>query len=213
VKRYNPILKAVTIFAALACVSGCATTASPVIATTISIFKSEKTSIQNTPLRPEFSYLKVTRGQRAALMVLGEIDSHPSGPIEVWFSAEREVLRIQNGRIVGTNGMSVNWIHVKTIPNEKGYTRILDLMPGYQIGVISNMIQENITAPPAFILRQLDAIPAQVLSNLTWVKEYESGSPKAPAAYIGFENKSDRLIGRAGYQCLAADFCLLWQRL
>jgi hypothetical protein len=193
--------------------SGCAALNSPTLATTKKIFQSEKTSIQNAPRRPEFSYLKVIRGQRAALMVLGEIDAHPNGPIEVWFSAEREVLRIQNGRIVGTNGMSVNWLNVKIIPQENGYTRILDQMPGYQIGQISTIIEEKVPAPPAFILRQLDSLSVQVLPSLSWVKEYDPASPQTPAAFIAFEHKDKTPLSRAGYQCLAKDFCLLWQRL
>ena len=55
-------------------------------------------------LNQRFAYLRVTAGKPVAFMALGYVDPHPNGPVEVWYSADREVIRLQNGRLVGTAG-------------------------------------------------------------------------------------------------------------
>src|SRR5450759_1576231 len=66
-------------------------------------------SVDSARLNPNFRYLRVTIGGRVVLLALGYLDSHPQGPIEVWYSAEREVLRLQHGRLVGAVGLTTEW--------------------------------------------------------------------------------------------------------
>ncbi|TXH85944.1 MAG: hypothetical protein E6Q80_08630 [Thauera aminoaromatica] len=62
---------------------------------------------------PAYRYLRTVVDGRSALLVLGYTDPDPATPdappIEVWYSAEGEVVRLQQGRVVGTSGLSTDW--------------------------------------------------------------------------------------------------------
>lgn len=44
--------------------------------------------------------------------MLGYVDAYPQGDVEIWYSAQCEVLRLQNGRLVGAVGLPVEWRRV-----------------------------------------------------------------------------------------------------
>jgi len=49
-----------------------------------------------------------------ALMVKGYIDQDKFGPIDVWYSSDGSVLRLQKGRYLGSVGFDKNWQHVQS---------------------------------------------------------------------------------------------------
>ena len=90
---------------------GCSTSSDAILKTVQSALGRD-TSADRARLNPDFRYLRVTIGRHVALLALGNVDSDPRGPVEVWYSAEREVLRFQNGRLVGSVGLTTEWRNV-----------------------------------------------------------------------------------------------------
>ena len=95
----------------VAALTACSSTSNAILQT-LPYAIGRDSKIANARLNPNFRYLRVTVGGRVVLLALGNTDSHPQGPIEVWYSAEREVLRLQNGRLVGAVGLTTEWREV-----------------------------------------------------------------------------------------------------
>ena len=177
-----------------------------------------------TELDRRFAYLRATAGKNVAFLVLGYVDPHLQGPVEVWYSADKEVLRFRNGRLVGASGMQTEWrqVHVPDLPtwkelaNRKSpYTwhRVRDVMPGYQFNIRDELRLHTI-APPAG-----SALQGIASSSLTWFEETMVQAPSSgsdvqalpPARYaVNFSGHSEKVV--YGEQCLSADLCLTWQR-
>lgn len=170
------------------------------------------------PLNPKFRYLRVTINRRVALLVLGYLDRHPQGPIEVWYSADREVLRLQNGRVTGATGLTTEWRNV-ALPVLPSWTAIAgaskpvdwvrtrDVMPGYRYGV-QDALRIRVAEPPtATLLQRLEP------KTLTWFEEAMSADSRAlPPARYGVELQSGRELVVYGEQCLEPELCFAWQR-
>jgi hypothetical protein len=175
-------------------------------------------------LDPRFAYLRVTAGKRVAFLALGYVDAHPQGPIEVWYSADREIIRLQNGRVVGVAGTLTEWrqVRVPVLPSWRelarqqtpyNWQRIRDVMPGYQFN-LRDALQLKVIAPPA--QSALLVIPP---ASLTWFEESLAPVPDRqvdantlrPARYaVEFSGEAERVV--YGEQCVSAETCLTWQR-
>ena len=92
-------------------VSGCSSGSQAIVDTARSVWGGPAAA-DSARLNPRLRYLRVSVDGRVALLVLGYVDAHPRGRIEVWYSAQHEVLRLQNGRIVGATGLTTEWRHV-----------------------------------------------------------------------------------------------------
>jgi hypothetical protein len=190
-------------------------------------------SVDNARLNPNFRYLRVTIGGRVALLALGNVDSHPQGPIEVWYSAEREVLRLQNGRLVGAVGLTTEWreVSLSELPSWSvaaradqalRWTRTRDVMPGYRFGVKDALALRVVAEPKPSALQGLDP------QRLTWFEERVESAPMwGLSAVFGDSSSADIPLPLARYavdlqggretvvygeQCLAPDLCFTWQR-
>lgn len=190
-------------------------------------------SVANARLNPNFRYLRVTIGSRVVFLALGNEDSHPQGPIEVWYSAEREVLRLQKGRIVGAVGLTTEWRNVvlPELPSWSAITRaqepvswvrIRDVMPGYRFGVRDKLVLRVLPPPRNSALQgpdpqslnwfeerlqpdSLARFPATLFTGLA----VDSGLPPARYAVDLREGKETVVYAE---QCLAPDLCFSWQR-
>lgn len=207
--------------------SACASSTSAVIDSIRNVVSNNSaTAVARAQLNPAYRYLRVTTGGRVALLVLGYVENHPQGPIEVWYSSDREVLRIQNGRIVGAVGLSIEWrnVNLSTSPSwaviaksrSHRVSRVRDVMPGYRFGVREDVVTV-ITEPPG--RSELQGIDPKAL---TWFSE--SATPEVPAASrneryarlplarfaVSIEKGSEQVV--YGEQCLSAEFCFTWQR-
>ena len=182
------------------------------------------TQPETSKLDPKFAYLRVTRGWHVGLLWRGNVEKGPAGPVEVYYSSTGEVLRLQNGRIVGALGLSTEWRHVtvqapawssaaKTSAAE--VMRLRDVMPGYRSGVRDELALRRVGVPSRNTLKGID--PAA----LTWFEEAarERGfrlpgvaSETLPAALyaVSFEGGQETVV--YSEQCLAADLCFTWQR-
>lgn len=183
-------------------------------------------SVNTAPLRPDLQYLRVTTNGTPALLVLGDLDQDAEGrPVQVWYSAGKEVLRLQNGRLVGLAGTPVEWRNValprdlpawQTIQAPTSYLRSRDEMPGYRIGIHELVQVRPISAPSGTSLLGVDR------STLRWYEETISPAPDSslvatsafkplpPARYaVRIEGGTARAV--YGEQCLDADLCIQWQ--
>jgi len=201
------------------------------IVQTISNVVPRGASAAQAPLNPNFRYLRVTVDGRLALLALGYIEPASPAPIEVWYSAEREVLRFQSGRLVGATGLPAEWRNVK-VPDLPAWSvlarhgeplhwvRGRDVMPGYRYGITDNLTLRPIQAPARSALEGFDA------RQLTWFEETSQNEMNTPASHSGAVDKVMRLPharyavdlrgGKEevvyGEQCLSADLCFTWQR-
>jgi hypothetical protein len=172
------------------------------------------------PLNPNFRYLRVLVAGRLTVLVLGEIEPHPQGPIEVWYSPSREAVRLQNGRLVGVTGVVTEWRGVRLPALEswsvlarsaepRVWTRGRDVMPGYRFGV-EDVLSLRVIAPPTdSLLKDVDP------KRFTWFEEQhlprrkdESVLPTARYA-VDFSGGQERVV--YGEQCVATDLCFSWQ--
>lgn len=219
---------AILLVAALsACSAG-----STAILQTLPYAYGRRPGVDDARLNPDFRYLRVTIRSRVVLLALGNVDNHPQGPIEVWYSAEREVLRLQNGRFVGAVGLTTEWrgVALPELPSwsmaaraDQAYrwTRTRDVMPGYRFGVKDALSLRVIPQPTRSELKGLDP------QRLTWFEESAESGPAAvlsavfgrssvdtplPPARYAVDLQDGRETVVYGEQCLAPDLCFTWQR-
>jgi hypothetical protein len=205
---------------------GCGTSTTAVIDSLRHALPTDSQSVDRLPLNPNFRYLRVTIAGRTVLLVLGYTENHHQGPIEVWYSAEREVLRIQNGRIVGAAGTTTEWRNVKfspfpswaSIAKPEGagtrLSRVRDEMPGYRYGITDDLMLSTVPPPQRSALSGVDP------GSLAWFQEtivpkdqLANSNQKQHAASryaVKFDKAGDIVV--YGEQCLSPTFCLTWQR-
>jgi hypothetical protein len=216
----------------VATLSGCSASSNAILQTLPYAYRRNP-GVDSARLNPNFRYLRVTIGGRVALLALGNVDSHPQGPIEVWYSAEREVLRLQHGRLVGAVGLTTEWrdVSLPELPSwsvaaraNQAYLwiRTRDVMPGYRFGVKDALSLRVVSEPKRSALQGLDP------QRLTWFEERaESGSVAGLSAVFGNSSTVDIPLPPARYavdlqggretvvygeQCLAPELCFTWQR-
>lgn len=170
-------------------------------------------------LNPAFRYLRVQSDGRVAYFVLGYLDPHPDGLIEVWYSGEREVLRLQRGRIVGVTGTEIEWPAVKLIDapawsvdmNATSFQRVRDVLPGYRFGIQETMQIQAIKPPKKTALQQLSK------ADLFWFEETAiskatTGVSTLPPTLYALKQDQGNVNVVYAETCLAKNLCFSWQR-
>jgi len=204
----------------VAAIGGCATSTNAIVQTVQSALGRGR-GIEEAKLNPDFRYLRVTIGGRVVLLALGYLDKHPQGTIEVWYSAEREVVRLQNGRLVGASGLITEWRNVvlrdlpdclKLAGSEAAFrwSRARDVMPGYRYSVRDTLSLSVIPPPEKSALQGLDP------KELTWFEERSFDETfskiELPAARYAVAIGGGQGIVVYGEQCLSPQTCFTWQR-
>jgi len=173
------------------------------------------------PINPAFRTMRITTAGTQATLVLGEIEQSPSGSIEVWFSAQREVIRIQDGRIVSTSGLRTNWVRSDYKPigtkNDLGGSWRLtrDIAPGWTYGLVIDIKRVAVSEMPRALGKFFTPALQSKSGGVLWVSEspidpdLRSGQPWQ-TAYFARTVQGQVL---AGYQCLDAELCLAWEKL
>ena len=170
-------------------------------------------------LNPRFAYLRATVQGRAAFLALGVEEAAPGGSVKYWYSADREMLVFQNGRVVEASGLTTEWRKVTldgvpswraaaAAPDGVVFTRTRDVMPGYRYGVEDRLSLRRIDVPRSTRLLRVDA------AQLTWFEERitrTDGGP-LPAAIYGVDLRDGREEVVYGEQCLAPELCFTWQK-
>jgi hypothetical protein len=166
-----------------------------------------------------YRYLWAKSNDSKALLVLGAVEPSDSGSIEVWFSANQEILRIQTGalgRIVSTRGLQTDWVRssLRVNPNVSGSLKVLlrerDVMPGWRYGLTETLRQTSFRKPPRLARQKFRPELLNSKKVTSWLME---NSPQAPelGESVYARDAAGQVI--AGYQCLAADLCIAWERL
>ncbi|MEZ2295915.1 YjbF family lipoprotein [Variovorax sp. RCC_210] len=167
---------------------------------------------------PNFRYLKTTVNGRAIYMVLGYVDKRADGQVEVWYSSAGEVIKLLNGHLAGTTGLSVDWREVRfsSLPSWQGdaakstsYSRERDLMPGYRFGVRDDVVRTPI-APP-----KNSALSATAAGPLQWYEERSVSRPanlSLPAARFAVSAASGTPQVVYSEQCISSDLCMSFER-
>jgi len=166
-------------------------------------------------LNPAYDFLRVTAQGRIAYMARGSAEQTPEGRIDVWYSGDREVMRLRDGRLVGMVGTTTEWrrVVVPSLPDwrevAKGpvvhWTRIRDVMPGYRMGIGDALTLRRTSAPKDTALVRLDA------DQYTWFEESSQGTDLPPARYAVDLRGAEAVVVYAE-QCLSSNFCVSWQR-
>ena len=164
---------------------------------------------------PAYSYLRVeVQGRPPALLGLGYRDPGSMGQVDVWYSAQREVIRTSAGRIVGTAGLEVDWRAVRyrksppawdaAMSAEFEFERVRDVMPGYRFEIRERMTLSRVdAAPPGTRATRLPQAVAWYVERV--VSPEPAELPSAVYAVARSGGKSTVLYSR---QCLSADLCL-----
>jgi hypothetical protein len=214
----------------LVALSSCSPASNSMLQTLRHVASSGDSSANARP-NPNYRYLRVTIAGRVVLLALGNEDMDPLGPVEVWYSAEREVLRLQNGRLVGAVGLTAEWRNVvlSEMPSWSAlargdqafrWTRVRDVMPGYRFGLRDALSLRVMPQPRKSELQAMDP------RRLTWFEEQadaehvagssRGGSPGSgemlPPARYAVEFRDGKEIVVYAEQCLAPDLCFTWQR-
>jgi hypothetical protein len=170
-----------------------------------------------------YRYMRVeVSGRPTALMVMGYVDPHPAGEIESWYSAGREVIKIQNGRVVSTAGLETDWLAVR-YPDQLlkwedvpaggiALQRHRDQMPGYGYGVQEVLWVTPLAAPPTE--RLPPSLPLGLASSYRWFQQDTRSSTAEPLPRAWFAWGKHRGVQTIVYseQCLSPSLCLKMQR-
>jgi len=205
------------LFALATCLAGCAVEpASQAVVDAYRLMRSEGVAQQPAvELNPNFRYLRVQIGTREVFMVLGYVDQLPDGPVQVWYSADADVLRLRDGRVVGatmksgTDWLSVTFAHLpswEAVGSQAVFDRARDESPGYRYGIKEKLLIRRITPPDD---SQLKLVPA---SSLTWFEEtVQGGADGLPARYaVSLDGAGTHQVVYAE-QCLSSEYCFSWQ--
>jgi Group 4 capsule polysaccharide lipoprotein gfcB, YjbF len=207
--------------------AGCATRQS-VLSETISALWSQGGNAAlavSVPANPDmrYRYMRVeVQGKPAALMVMGYADPDPAGEIETWYSASREVIKTQNGRIVFTAGLDTDWVAVRYAIPPKNWDSVpasglvlqrqRDQMPGYAYGVVDTLwVAPLATAPKEHLPMSL---PLNVASSYQWFQQDTHSVVGEPLPRAWFAWGKHRGMQTIVYseQCLSPSLCLKMQR-
>ncbi len=184
---------------------------------TVGAARRSAEAVDRHPLNPAFRYLRVTGGGQTALLVLGYEDASPDGPIEVWYSGDRQVIRLAQGRVVGASGLPVEWSGV-VLPALPAWSQLVareaplawerrrDVSPGYRYGLTDRLTLRPVPTGRAGTLVGYN--PAA----LRWFEEHGAAGNLPPARYAVDPAAPGGAVVVYGEQCLDASFCLTWQR-
>lgn len=180
------------------------------------IFTSKGDNSDSEQLNRSLRYLRVVAPGGVSLLVLGYVEPNALGPIQVWYSSNGEVLRIQNGHVVGLTGTTVEWRHVAMSavppwhnigPTNLRYTRTRDVMPGYLFGM-NDQLDIRLTPAPAG--SNIAAKPVELAQNLKWFEAREVSNKLPPARYA-VESLNGVSTVVYGEQCFSQAYCISWQ--
>jgi hypothetical protein len=214
----HPLSHLAVFVAVLTILSACSSASTAMLDTARAALRGGSAA-ENVQLNPNFQYLRMTIGKRAAYVALGYTVQHPNGPIQVWYSGDLEVLRIQNGRIIGAIGVATEWRDVsisaptwttaKTASEPLRVVRTKDVMPGYRFGARDDLALRPIPAPSGSSLQNEDPLA------LSWFEERMIGSTletRLPAARYAVDFRGGRESVVYAEQCLSLELCFTWQR-
>lgn len=172
--------------------------------------------VRTARLDPQFEYLRVVVDGRLALLARGVIDQREGRNLEVFFSADREVLKLSSGRLEEfSNGRR----HILVQPPgadyppwnldaSTDYSVEIDVRPNYRFSIQQRRVLRPLLQPPKKTkLKDID--PA----SLKWFEELpldHSTAHRRSLFGVRFEAGAPQVV--YSEQCIASDLCLTIQR-
>jgi hypothetical protein len=102
----------------------CTSVSDGALETAKSAFTNTSKLIEQTSLNYQLSYLRVNVSGLDALLVKGYIDKDSNGSIDVWYASDGSILRLQEGRYLGSIGFDNNWQNV-SYQNTPNFNKIV----------------------------------------------------------------------------------------
>jgi len=218
--------------AALLLLAGCASGGSAMMQTTqLWVQQVLLGSGDGLPQKPDprFRYLRVEMPNLTpGLWVLAFVDPHAMGEIEVWYSAQNQVIKLQNGRIVATHGLAVDWPAVRfaaappawaALAADKGaaakaFERQHDELPGYRYGVRERLALQTLAQAP--LLAGPGSLAPDLATRYAWFSETATPHDGTVGGILTNWYAWGLHLGQRtvvfSEQCLKPDFCLRLQR-
>lgn len=179
-----------------------------------------------TEFDPQFHYLRVVVDNKVIFLASDTPSINGIGMSTVWYSAEREVLRFRDGRLIGAIGLTTEWRNVvmpefpawselALIFEPVRWVRTRDVMPGYRLGVHDALVLKRIAPPSDSHLKGVDP------HSLTWFEERleiqrnNESVPQAdvlPTARYAVNTRVDKGAVVYGEQCVSTNLCFSWQQ-
>jgi len=179
------------------------------------------------PLMPDlrYRYMRLeVQGHPPALLVLGYLELDPQGEVSVWYTGNQEVLRIQNGRVVGVTGTAQDWQRTRFTPVPPDWTHVAaqgvdyvrerDELQAYRFGHTEQVhLSEWQGLPPIDLPFTL---PRPKAAEYRWFRESVisasgAGGPTMPDAWFAWGRHRGVETIVYSEQCIAPDFCLKLQ--
>lgn len=209
--------------ASLLVAGGCTSGGRALLATATHMYGGASAEASPPPRNSQLNYLRAHLGQREVYLALGYVDPLPEGPTEVWYSGSGEVLRIRQGRIVGTTGLTTDWRAVRFAAQPSWaalasrpdtpvrFTRERDLMPGYRFGVRDEVRIAAIAPPARSRMAQQHAAPVQWFEERSTTVPARDALPPARFAVTRVDDGGEPQVVYSE-QCLTRDLCLSLER-
>ena len=89
--------------------NGCSSQSGAAWQTLQMVFKDEASRIEKSTPQNNLTYLRANINGLDVLLVKGYVDPGSNGSIDVWYSSDGSVMRIQQGRYLGSIGFDQNW--------------------------------------------------------------------------------------------------------
>jgi hypothetical protein len=170
-------------------------------------------------LKPGFEYILIeidgrktamALGSREVLLLQGQEQLH-----ERWYSGQREMIHMVNGRLHTAVGLTVEWRNQRSTPpawvvvgqtqDNLTWRRELDIMPGYRFGH-TDQVKTRVSSAP----KDAPILPSDARWFSDWVR-----SPQPLGGDWVFEQHFALHQGKVVYseQCLAPTVCFKFQPL
>jgi len=191
--------------------SGCASSLSGVIDTVADVVYPDR-KVSEKLLDPGFQYLRIQVNGRLAFLARGAIDDLKSKPLEVFFSADRETLKLLDGRIVeySSSGRHIA-IQSETPPaswtvESRSFALFRESRPEYMVS--RHMLSRRLIVGTPKPLNLIGIAP----ESLTWFEETTEGSAfgNARSIYAIRRGKNGSEVVYSE-QCIAPDLCFTVQ--
>ena len=213
---------------AVAGLSACASGGSALVESfqmlAVQAMSGEQASALPRAYNPKMRYLRAQlNNEPVALLVLGYVDTTPQGEVEVWYSANSEVLKLMDGRVLATQGLPLDWIGVRFDPRPTWpslgsetpiFVRTHDELPSYRFGVREAVQTQAWSQTPA--TRWSPPSEIQGAKNLQWFKETARATGALGSAEVSWfarNSQSGDAVVVYSEQCLAPMLCLRLQRV
>jgi hypothetical protein len=206
---------------ALAGLTGCAGPGAVALESLVEVVKPS-TAVAAAPLNPQYQYLRITSNGKPALMVRGTASpaGQQTGSV-TWYSADKEVLELNQGRITLALGTPVEWRSVQatwpTWPQGTEplvYQRQRDVTAPVRYGLNERIRLQKLNAgQPRFWLQPPGKAPLP--TELSWYSEtmepQTRGEGALPVALFGVQGSGAQARVVYSEQCLSATVCLSLQ--